>query len=510
MGYLRILAAIMSMTLLCVGNAAAQPTDLVTTHGRHFAYGGETFRFVGVNIRGLVHYGQASPLPFTNTGHVDTNLDGVQAMGGKVIRVFAANQAYTNADNIARLNTVLDKMETRGLKAIVCLTDLYTTTFNPPGDDVYYMAQPGGFTLLDDTWFDGGYQNNYLPWVQDVVTALKDHNAVFAWELGNELTDIKNPLNIIPFTADVAAAIKAIDPHHMVTTGYISIDHTQIGIENGVAMYRDPNIDFITVHSYNGDVPQQNWEVVARVEKPLVLEEFGWNTGAGRDTQIAAQLDYWYDTRLVSGFMQWGYQANSFDIGDGDNIVGMDQYAHSDYAQLFALYQTRANALAAAAEDLPRIDDPSGDNIALGATVDTRSDFNASFDGTKAIDGQLSTKWTSTGSAPPHWIALDLGSDEPISGYVVKMASEGGETRQYGFREFEIQAAPSIDGPWTDRVTASNPAQYGIQRIYETPGFTTQFVRLYITDTGVDNYARLPEFAVYQAPMLGADSWNLY
>jgi len=248
-----------ALALGLAAGAAAQPAGLVQPHGRQFKLNGQPYRFVGVNIRGISSYGRGAPLIYTSSGDVDTNLNGLQAMNAKVIRLFAANKNHTTQENIDALQAVLDKMQARGQKAIVCLTDLYTTDFHPAGDDVYYMAQPGGWTLLDDTWFASGYTVNYLPWVQAAVTALKNHEAIFAWELGNELTDIKTPNNILAFTSNTAAAIKAIDPWHMVTTGYISVDHTQVGVTNGIAMYSNSNIDFITVHSYNGEDPAQNW-----------------------------------------------------------------------------------------------------------------------------------------------------------------------------------------------------------------------------------------------------------
>ena len=66
----------------------------------------------------------------------------------------------------------------------------WEAVYGPAGDDGYYQLQTGGWTLLDGTWFAGGYNTNYLPWVEAVVSALKNHNAIFAWEIGNELTDI--------------------------------------------------------------------------------------------------------------------------------------------------------------------------------------------------------------------------------------------------------------------------------------------------------------------------------
>ena len=284
----------------------AAPDEAVIAYGDEFYLNGQSYRFVGVNMRGLCHYGYGDILPYTTSGHIDENLAAVAAMGGKVIRVFAPVKFATHQQDADRLEIVLDKMESLGLKALVSLTDLYHTGFHPQGDDSYYQAQSSGWTLLDDTWFAGGYQNNYLPMVQLVVNQLKDHNAIFAWELGNELTDIKNPNNIIGFTTSAAAAIKAIDPHHMVTTGFISIDHTQIGETAGYNLYADPNLDFISAHTYNGDDPFQNHAVYSRLAKPLIVGEYGWTDGTSVD---AAGANSGADGEMVRSVCSQGISA---------------------------------------------------------------------------------------------------------------------------------------------------------------------------------------------------------
>ena len=99
MNTIRFMIAATAILAACA-TAGAQPADLVTAHGRTFARAGETFRFVGVNIRAISHYGTAT-MPYTGAGDITANLDGVQAMGGKVVRLFAANRDFTNAENAA-------------------------------------------------------------------------------------------------------------------------------------------------------------------------------------------------------------------------------------------------------------------------------------------------------------------------------------------------------------------------------------------------------------------------
>jgi len=402
-------------------------------------------------------------------------------------------------------------MHAAHMKAIVCLTDFYFTNYHPAGDDAYYTSQ-GGWQLLNDTWFKTGYTVNYLPWVQAVVGQLSDHSAVFAWELGNELADQQTPANIIPYARATAAAIKALDAYHMVTTGFLSVDHTQIGANSGVSLYSDPNIDFITVHTYSGEDHAINWNVASRVAKPLVVEEYGWSASAGdRVANTQAQVNKWYDTRLASGFMQWGYQAGPYDIGDGDNNLGMDRYAHPDYDSLFSIYQTRANALALNPPDPSPLGPPAGVNLARPAAAwQADSSFNASYGPDRAIDGMINTKWNSTGGTPPHWLALDLGAPKTINGFIVRMAGVAGEQVGYNFTSFDIQSGESISGPWVTAKNILNPAQWAEVTALVSPAISARYVRISMNQTGIDNYARLPEFEVYGSAKSDVSDWSLY
>ena len=507
-GIFFLVAAIMALN-----SAPAAPTELITAYGDEFNLAGQAYRFVGVNIRGICHYGKGDILVWTSEGHIDENLDGVVNMGGKVVRLFAPCKFATHQENVNRLKNVLDKMQTRNLKAIVCFTDLYNTGFCPKGDESYYMSQPGGWTLLDDTWFKTGYLINYKPYVQLAVTQLKDHNAIFAWELGNELTDIKDPSAILAFTADMASTIKGIDPWHMVTTGYIGVDHTQVGEIQGYNMYADSNIDFITEHSYNGSEQSQNHAVHSRLRKPLVIEEFGWEASHGnRQTNTQAMMVRYMDERMARGFMNWGYQAQSYDIGDGDNIFGIDQYAHPDYTQLVGVYQTRAGQIASNPVTLPARLEPMGTNVALLSTGwQADSIYSGDYGGDKATDGVISasSKWTSLGTAPPHWLSIDLGQYRDLDGLTLRMGGAANENIGYNFKTYQIQTGSSLTGPWTTDFAGNNPAQFSfLHFLYDTPK-SARYARLYITDSGVDNYCRLPEFEVYEVST-SVEAWWLY
>ncbi len=143
---------------------------------------------------------------------------------------------------------------------------------------------------------------------------------------------------------------------------------------------------------------------------------------------------------------------------------------------------------------------PTGQNLALASTqVTTDSIYGAGWEGGKAVDGVISgtSKWVSNGNSPPHWLALDLGASLTVNGYIVRHAGAGGEPAYYNTQQFQIQSGTSLSGPWTDETVVNNAAQASVTaRSYITPK-TLRYIRLYITDAGIDNYTRIPEFEIW-------------
>ncbi len=517
----------LTLALITAAATSAAPLPPVTTRGEEFVIGDEAFRFVGVNLRGISHYGEGDILVWTSAGNRTENLDGVAAMGGRVIRLFApipnpnlGPGLNATEELIERLGTLLDQCEARGIYAIVALTDFYHASgFRVPGDDAYYTDNGSGWVVLNDAWFAGGYQTNYLPWVQAVVTEYQNHTAVFSWQLGNEMTDHGGSGdNIVPFTQAVAAAIRAIDADTMISFGGLGVDHFgySAGSAQFIAMFTDPNIDFVTIHTYNNAVNSDTYEIAYAVEKPIIVSETGNDRSLfpDRPATLTGQLANWMDTRDARGVMQWGFQSQSMDIGDGDGVLGMDSYSHPDFAGLFSAYQTRATAISGETIIVTAAELPSGENLALGAAAwSTSSDFNASNGGDKAIDGVISntSKWTSDATAGPHWLALDLGGEYRVTGAIVRAAGAANEWHEYDLVSLAIQTGDSISGPWTTQATHSDTRQRNrAVCLFPTP-VDTRFVRLLVTDAGFDNYARVPEFEVYgAAPVTAAMTGHLY
>ena len=479
---------------------------VIVRHGSEFSNGGNRFRFIGANIRGLCHFGGADILPRSSAAMIDENINALAAMGVKVVRVYAANQYASAATCVGRLGTVLDKLDAKGMKAIVCLTDQHPTGFFPAGDNVYYLVQYNGQHVLDDTWYNGGYLINYVPWVELCVNTLKSKSGVFAWELGNELCRHDDPDAIIAFSADMAARIKAIDAYHMVTTGFLSLDDLKIGFSAAQALYEDDNIDFMTRHIYSGadDLHPMAYAcddvVWSRVQKPLVIEEFGWHSMYGdRVINTQAQVTKWFGLG-ARGFMQWGYQVQAYNFDDFDvwDYVGMNPYRYSDYTQLRAIYQAQA-AVLAAVEALPSVLEPSGANAAIDAVGWAASGvYGLGFGGDKVYQGSVSlvSKYVS-GAGSGHWLAIDLGANLSVNWVTLKFEGYLRDDVRFNVRSGSLEKATSLAGPWSAVQAFSNPGRMSVIHCLFSPSETIRCLRVNVTDTGQDQYARLLAVEVY-------------
>lgn len=316
------------------------PAGALAVSGAGFTLDGAPFRFVGMNTRGLVHYGGADLLPYTSSADVTTTLDAAAASGARVLRVFAANRHLDPATAADRLATTLDAAHARGLFVIVALTDYYPTGFNPPGDEGWYAVDPNGYTVLSHDWFVSGYTTNYLPWLRAAVDRNAGHPALFAWELGNELKDPWYPETYVAWAQAVAAELRARDPATLVTTGLISTSSAALSTDQASRLHAA--VDFMTVHLYDG-AGDGDVALAASLGLPILVEEAGFS-GDGRGAAVRAHAESLFG-QGADGYLQWGLMATTGDNGDGDRTYGMDRVFHGDWEELQSTYATLASGL---------------------------------------------------------------------------------------------------------------------------------------------------------------------
>lgn len=333
----------------------------------------QAFPFIGVNLRGLLHYGgpewqSDNFLQHSRREEIDIQLQQAREMGARVVRVFAACKHVSPEEVGNRLQHVLNICQRLEMYVIAALTDLYQNTpFHPQGDDEFYTAKADNFTLLNETWFKGEYTRNYQRLLDHLAARFVGHPNIFAWEIGNELKLDNQPEAFVTFNHKVAQRIRQHDRNHLITTGMISTHHAHMVHKQNLAkqLYDLPDIGFLTVHAYNrhhdsekvtSDDPRRDQKIhknddsqLARdVRKPFIVEEAGIDAGKGtmRGGAIAEDMRVWFE-RGAQGYMQWGFMAPVPDNGDGDALSGMDRGKfHDDWDDLFRTYRDKAGDLA--------------------------------------------------------------------------------------------------------------------------------------------------------------------
>ena len=366
----------------------------VKAAGREFVVQGRPFRFFGYNLRGLAHYGRRTtdPLMYSRPEHQLSQLQRVYDLGARVVRLFLADREVARAELQARLRHLLDLVAAHfpDLYLLPVFTNLYPDVpFHHPGDQAEWLFVN---QLLSRDFFAGRYRENYLPFVEEIVTAFRDDSNIFAWEIGNELkldrADLNNPNDpnpwlFIRFNQEVAAAIKRIDPNHMVTTGMKSTHHAWLHTPAlQEELYQSPNLDFITIHSYEGKWDREgdlrvyeDAALAARCNKPFIVEEAGFDRELFPDRMAKHRdhLEQWLSLG-AQGYMPWGF-IHAHEIGDSDHFVGISA-DHGDFQPLCDLFRAYAIQLNAGSRGVSRFAIPMLQALPLPREVRSVTGFD--------------------------------------------------------------------------------------------------------------------------------------
>lgn len=325
---------------------------------------------VGYDVTGIIHYGyllptgQADLYPFSRADAPGLALKEIQRLGGKVIRVFAANSNISDEEAARRLDEFLTLADNYNIQVIVSLTNLYR---DDNGVGQYPQAARPYFKVMDNQWghliilnsefFQSGYKTSYLPYVTTMVSRNKYHSNIYAWEIGNELRDEGNPdpQPFIAFMQDTIQTIKSIDSRHAVSSGMMGVMYSYPNLAGNPP---DPaaaadkfysqlsDLDIISIIDYNNDhrgEPDVTWAVSHG--KRAIVSELGFDTTTAssqdRSSFYKEGMEYWKN-RGAEAVLIWGFLPKQLrgDNGNGDSRLGMDAIWHKDYDKIAEVLMT--------------------------------------------------------------------------------------------------------------------------------------------------------------------------
>ncbi len=273
--------------------------ELVTIRGDQFFLHGARFP-----IKGLNYYPMRHPWRMFNVGEWDAQetereLQLATGLGANVVRVFIDYQAslgnpavsfqfyYSPSPQyIANVREFLGIAARLNLKVIVTLFD---------GMD-WGIYQP------TNQWIAEEYLKEFLP-------AFVGDPRILSWDLQNEpdrAISIVGAESVIPFFRRVSAQIRALDPQHLQTIGWID----RARCKYFAAL--DNDLDFWCFHFYDkienlGGLFQF---YKSTTTKPVLLEEFGLATGGpgfdGAHTELDQMLHYSSVFALLDGYQMCG------------------------------------------------------------------------------------------------------------------------------------------------------------------------------------------------------------
>jgi hypothetical protein len=183
----------------------------------------------------------------------------MQDMKMRVVRMHVCYRDVSLEQAIPLVGKALDLLHDRGMLAIAVLNDALGR-FWVPGDERFHRHDMGHLDKTD-YFINKGYEENYLPYLQKMVAAYRDHPAIFAWELGNEYAIHPQPATeqdseaFLNFAQVASDTIRSFDANHLITTGLVNTGHVAPNdrpghdrIAYGKRLYGLPNINFATVH----------------------------------------------------------------------------------------------------------------------------------------------------------------------------------------------------------------------------------------------------------------------
>ena len=369
--------------LSACGQSANEPSKFVTVEDGHFVKDGKPYYYVGTNFwygailgsegQGGDRQRLIKELDYMKQIGIDNlrilvGSDGERGVTTKVEPTLQISPGVYNDTILAGLDFLLQEMGKRGMVAVLYLNNSWEWSGGygfylehagagkqpRPNEDGYpaYMKAMSQYAtnekahalFYDYVRFILGRTNRY--------TGLKyvDDTAIMSWQIGNEPRAFDKAVlpDFEKWLAEASALIRSIDKNHLISIG----SEGSWGCENDWDCYEricaDKNIDYCNIHlwPYNWswvrqdhlieDLPQakantkdyidRHLEICARLNKPLVMEEFGYPRD---DFKFALGTP----TKGRDGFYQYVFSLVGDNAEQGGYFAGCNFWGWGGFAQ---------------------------------------------------------------------------------------------------------------------------------------------------------------------------------
>ena len=282
---------------------------------------GKSSYFIGTNLW------YAGRLASTEEGRqrLVNELDRLKELGLTNLRVLAVE-----GEDVECLRYALDRMHERNMSAVLFLNNAWEWSFGfadylekagagvqpRPATDGYtaYMTAMGAYSVNDKAV---ALNQEYI---RNTVSSLKDHPAIFSWEICNEPRCFSNDPSVkdafVKYIHSTASLIKSIDSKHMVTTGNEGTKGCEEDMELCRRINDCPDIDYITIHIW-----PYNWGWVGEDTVNLSIEKAVSNV----EEYIDQHLHLAYLLRKPMVIEEFGFPRDGFSFERTDTTEGRDR-----------------------------------------------------------------------------------------------------------------------------------------------------------------------------------------
>ena len=172
---------------------------------------------------------------------------------------------------------------------------------------------------------------------------------IMAWQIGNEPRAFSNEAKpaFIAWLKDASAYIKSIDSQHLLSVGSEGEKGCEEDINLWQTVHADPNIDYTTIHiwpnnwrwidkkkleqtlpkaiSFSTDYIKRHIEITRKLEKPMVIEEFGFPRDSMRFSPNSP-------TACRDKYYSFIFERIKESAGNSDALAGCNSWAWGGFA----------------------------------------------------------------------------------------------------------------------------------------------------------------------------------